>query len=234
MNTRKWIFVAVGAVALVVVIGLVAAVTLVPRVLAQGPIYGYGPGYARGFMARGDFGPGYRMGPGRGFAPQFEMGPRWGDRFGPGYQMGPGRGFGPGFGLGRRGGGPAGSLFAVAAEQLDMTPTELMTELQAGKSIADVAAEHEVALNTIVDAFMAPYAERLAELVTNEVLTQEQVDTLLTAAKAHVALRLSETWASPENCPGFVDEDGDGICDCAGSGQGSGYRGRWPMGRWVY
>jgi hypothetical protein len=152
-----------------------------------------------------------------------------------------GRGYGYGYGsmmgAGPRWGGLANSLITVAAEQLGMSTTELTTELKSGKTIADLAKEHEVRLDEIVDAFLAPRAEQLAEMVANEVLTQEQVDSLLAAMKANVTAHLSRQWSPGGpgwgSCPGgFVDENGDGVCDYAGRSPRFGHHGG-PMGRWT-
>jgi hypothetical protein len=43
----------------------------------------------------------------------------------------------------------------AAAKALGMTPEELRTELKAGKSIADVAAEKKVDVQTVIDAIVA-------------------------------------------------------------------------------
>jgi hypothetical protein len=119
----------------------------------------------------------------------------------------------------------------VAAEQLDMTTADLLAELQTGKSIADIAQEKDVALDKIVDAFLAPQIERMALMVENGVMAQEQVDPMLATMKARITAQLSNQGTPGGNaCPGFGDADGDGICDFGGrspSGWGGG-----PMGRW--
>jgi hypothetical protein len=200
---KKWIIVA-GVVGVLV---LAAGLALTPLVMAQGPANrNDGFGFSRGPMMRTAVGPG------------------------PGQQMG--QATGPALGLGPRWGGQANSLVAVAAAQLGMTQAELVAELQGGQTIADVAAEKGVALETIVDAFVAPRAERLAELVANGQLTQEQADDMLAAMKANITARLSEAWTpggpgyvdqdGDGQCDNFVDEDGDGVCDHAGAGQGQG------------
>jgi hypothetical protein len=199
---------------LLAVVVLIAVLALAPAAFAQGPFNNDGAGFSRGSMMRTGFGGDNWQQMGRAAAPAFSMGPRWG--------------------------GSTGSLVTVAAEQLGMTPAELTAELQAGKTIAQVAAEKDVALDTIVEAFVAARAEQLAELVANGQLTQEQADAMLAAMRANVTARLSEAWAArgPGQgtglgytdqdgdgiCDNFVDEDGDGVCDNAGSGgQGPGY-----------
>ena len=154
--------------------------------------------------------------------------------------FGPGNAADPAFGMGSRRDGATGSLITVAAEQLGMTPTELVTELQAGKTIAQVAGEKGIAVETIAEASVALRAERVAELVTNGQLTQEQADAMLADMRANVSARLSEAW-TPRGpgqgtgpgyadqdgdgvCDNFVDEDGDGVCDNAGTdGHGPGF-----------
>ncbi len=150
--------------------------------------------------------------------------------WGPGWMMGGMMGWG-----GFRWAGPQNSLIAVAAEALGLTPQELIAELQAGKTIADVAEEQGVALETIVDAFLAPREEALQAAVEAGRLTQEQADALLAQIREHVRTRLTATWMFGQGYgPGFVDENGNGICDHMESGSwgfglGTGRFG--PMGR---
>jgi len=235
MNSKKWM-VAAGVVGLVVVI----AIALVPVALAQGPGWNgnyFGRGYNQGFNNQGPtfnrpFGFGPHMGRGGNFGPGFN------GAFGPGFGRGPGFAAGPMFGAGPRWGGPEHSLIAVAAEQLGMERAELITELQSGKTVAQVAEEKGVALQTIVDAFLAPRAEQLTEMVNNGQLTQEQADALLAMMTANVTEHLTQAWSPRGYGPGFVDEDGDGICDHAGTGQAGQYfggrHGGRMMGHWTW
>jgi polyhydroxyalkanoate synthesis regulator phasin len=131
-----------------------------------------------------------------------------------------GRGFGfsgdggcdrPGMGgrFGGRFGGPENSLMAVVTEKLGLTRAELVTELQAGKSIADVAAGKNVSLDTIVDAILAPRTDRLNELVANGQLTQEEVDTRLSNLRVDLIERLNQNWTAQNAAPG-AEPDGSG------------------------
>lgn len=136
----------------------------------------------------------------------------------------PGGGRGQGFGF-----GPDGSLLSVAAEELGIEQADLVTELQAGKTIADVAEEKGVELSAIVDAFAALHSENLANAVTNGWLTQEQADARLELLKTDLTARLSQSF-DPRGF-GFTDADGDGVCDfCEENGMG-GMMGRGMMGR---
>jgi hypothetical protein len=207
---KKWILVTV-----VVAVASIAAVSFIPAALADGPTDSYGFGYGRGPMFSQNVG----YGQGQMANPNFD----------PGARLGPRNADAPRFGLGFGWGGPEHSLVAVAAEQLGLTRADLISELQSGQTIADVAAEKSVALDTIVEVFIAPRAEQLATQVNNGQLTQEQADAMLATMRANVTARLSEDWTprGPGLGQGFVDEDGDGVGDNAGAGRGPG-RGYGP------
>jgi hypothetical protein len=108
-------------------------------------------------------------------------------------------GFGPFFGGGRLfGGGPSlrgrmgpmggvRELHVVAADELGMTQEELRDELLAGKSIAELAEEKNVDLQTITDAFLAVVNENLVEAVEDGYITQEQADQMLEHMEEAVA-----------------------------------------------
>src|SRR5512145_1116793 len=82
--------------------------------------------------------------------------------------------------------GPEDSLLAIAAEQLGMEPTELVAELQAGKTIAELAEAQGVAVDTLVDAVLAAHSEWLTQAVTAGNLTQEQADARLALMKTNL------------------------------------------------
>jgi len=181
-----------------IALAVVVAIALAPAVLAQGSVGGFGPGQAQGRMLGG----------------------------------------GPGSGMGRRGGmsgmngqfgGPQQSLITVAADTLGLTQADLIGQLQSGKTIAQVASDKNVALETIVDAFVATRQAQMAQAVTAGPMTQAQADAMLATMKANVTARLSQPWSpqGPGAGAGFVDQNGDGVCDYAGSGRiGGGPRGR--------
>jgi hypothetical protein len=181
-----------------IALAVLVAIAFVPAVLAQGPAGGFGPGQAQGRMLGG----------------------------------------GPGIGMGRRGGmggrngqlgGPQQSLIAVAADTLGMTQADLIAQLQSGKTIAQVASDKKVTLETIVNALVTTRQARMTQAVAAGRMTQAQADTMLATMKANLATRLSQPWSpqGPGAGAGFVDENGDGVCDYAGSGRmGGGPRGR--------
>ncbi|MCS6849363.1 MAG: hypothetical protein RMN52_16815 [Anaerolineae bacterium] len=78
-----------------------------------------------------------------------------------------------GVGIGR------GAKLATIAQALNMTEAELRAELQAGKSVADVASAKGVALDTIVNAVIAEQTTALNEAVAAGRITQAQADAIL-------------------------------------------------------
>lgn len=88
-------------------------------------------------------------------------------------------------------GGEYGGMLDILAEVLGMTPEEIFAELEAGKTIAEIAADQGVELAELVDALIAPRAEALAQAVEDGRLTQEQADWLLEHMREGLEWRLS-------------------------------------------
>lgn len=90
-----------------------------------------------------------------------------------------------GFGMGRHG-GPfmhgAGHLDA-AASYLGLTAAELETQLQSGKSLADVAKAKGKSVDGLVSALLADEKKELDAAVTAGRITQAQADAMLQNAK---------------------------------------------------
>lgn len=129
------------------------------------------------------------------------------------------QGIGGGMGMG----GPQSSLVAVAAQQLGMTQAELQAELSAGKSIAQVAGEKDVAVETIVDAFVATRKARMDTAVAAGRMTQAQADAMLATVRANATARISQAGLVGSGTgPNYTDADGDGVCDHMGQGGGRG------------
>jgi predicted DNA-binding protein (UPF0251 family) len=83
--------------------------------------------------------------------------------------------------------GPSGNP-AVAAQALGMTAAELKAELEAGKSLAAIAGEKGVDVNTVVAALVADAKAELAEAVSSGRITQAQAD----AKSAGLEARMTE------------------------------------------
>jgi hypothetical protein len=101
---------------------------------------------------------------------------------------------GPGFGE-RGPGGPGmrgGASLTTIATALNMTEADLRTELQSGKSVADVASAKSVALDTVINAIVAEQTTKLNQAVTNGKLTQTQADEMLAKLKADLPTLLAQ------------------------------------------
>lgn len=135
-------------------------------------------------------------------------------------------------------GGFDNSLVATAAEVLKMEPTELITLLQSGKTIADVAKEKGVEVEAIVDAFVAKHETYLKLALEQKRLTQEQADTMLKTLRERATADIAQPYTarmgmvrgmgmmgmmgSMGSGMGMMDADGDGYCDLCGMEVGSG------------
>jgi hypothetical protein len=76
---------------------------------------------------------------------------------------------------------PFGRLKASAdevASYLGLTPAELRTQLEGGKSLAEVAKAQSKSVDGLVDAIVAAETKALEAAVTNGKLTRAQADTL--------------------------------------------------------
>ncbi len=106
------------------------------------------------------------------------------------------------------------SLIAVAADKLGMNVDELKTQLKDGKTVADLAKEKGVELQTIVDAFMAARQETLNQAVTDGKMTQEQADKMLENMREMIEEHLNgEMPMYGHGGRGMMDD-----CDCGGNG----------------
>ena len=140
------------------------------------------------------------------------------------------------FGRGRMGyfngfrGNRMGNMTDILAEHLDMTVDELVGELQAGKTVAEMAEARGVELQTLVDAIVADRAEFLSQAVAEGRMTQEQADGMLSHMEEEIAEHLTEphpwdTGHSPDGCFGDFEPNafGPGVM-----GRGHGRQGHTP------
>ncbi len=98
----------------------------------------------------------------------------------------------PGFGHRMR--GPHLHLgLDAAATYLGLGAAELRTQLDAGKSLADVAKAQGKSVDGLVDAMVAAEKKRLDEAVAAGKLTQAQADGLLAEVKEHTADLVNRT-----------------------------------------
>ena len=105
------------------------------------------------------------------------------------------------------------SPLAVAADALGMTEAELRTELEAGKSIAQVAEAKNVDIEKVIDALVAERKEHIAAHVAEGKLTQEQADKLLADVETRVTEMVNKTglpMKGGKGGPGGGDHRGKG------------------------
>lgn len=86
--------------------------------------------------------------------------------------------------------GPRG-LKAII-ELLDVTPQELRTARQDGKTLVEFAAEKGVSEQQLVDAIYEHMAERVAQAVSDGYITQEKADEKLSDAKERITERINQ------------------------------------------
>jgi predicted DNA-binding protein YlxM (UPF0122 family) len=90
-----------------------------------------------------------------------------------------------GGGMGMHGHGPGGPGLDTVAEVLGMTPEDLRAQLQAGKTLAEIAEAQGVDPQAVCDALHALAEERLQQAVADGQLTQEQADQMLERMAEH-------------------------------------------------
>ena len=103
-----------------------------------------------------------------------------------------------------------------------------MAELNTGKTIAQVAQAKGIALDKIVTAFVQPHLDWLTQAVKDGKITQAQADQYIATMKINITAQLSAPFTprGNGNGQGFVDANGDGVCDVGGQTPQSGQRQR--------
>jgi polyhydroxyalkanoate synthesis regulator phasin len=108
-----------------------------------------------------------------------------------------GKGFG-GFGFGRfglgRGGFGVGNNLSSFAKALNMTETDLMTELQSGKTIAAIAQEKNVDLSQVKTSVLADLKTNLDQVVQAGKLTQSQADQIYSQLSTNFDNLVNRAW----------------------------------------
>jgi hypothetical protein len=122
-------------------------------------------------------------------------------RGGPGFHDG----FGPGGHV-----GPFGGLEA-AATFLGLTEEELRTELESGKTLAEIATANGKTADGLVDALVADAQERLTAAVADGRLTEDQKQQILDGLPAKVEALVNEGFDGFGDGPGFGHGHGPGF-----------------------
>jgi hypothetical protein len=130
-------------------------------------------------------------------------------------------------GFGRDGLRFGGELLSVVADKLGIEVTDLRTEMQSGKTIADIAEEKGVETSAIVDAIVAAQQENLDQAVTDGRLTQEQADARLETFKTYAEAFINATTLPRGGWNGMPGMGGPGM---GPHGNWGGFGGRGGFG----
>ncbi len=85
----------------------------------------------------------------------------------------------PGFGHEMRG-------LSAAADYLGLKESELLTKLQSGKSLADIAKDQGKSVDGLINAMVDDAKKHLDQAVKDGHLTQSQADDILSSVKQHL------------------------------------------------
>ena len=179
---KKWQIVTSGVVALVAVLSLSIAAFAQgnqPPVAPQG--YGRGPTLA----------PALRFGASAGVGRGMYANDAQGQTLAPALRSGASAGV-PGYGF--RFGANGESLVDITAKITGLKVEDVVKELQAGKTFADVAKANGKTAADLVNAFLADRKVVLDKAVAEGRLTQATADTMLATMKTNVEQHVSSTW----------------------------------------
>lgn len=96
-------------------------------------------------------------------------------------------------GRGPRGGGPFGELSEAVSKTLGIDAATLRTTLESGKTVADLAKDKNVSIDTVASALVAAHKTHMDAEVSSGRITQAQADADLTRFKNDAVLHLSES-----------------------------------------
>jgi len=83
---------------------------------------------------------------------------------------------------------------AVSAKTIGITPTQLVTELRSGKSVAGVAAEHNVSAQSVVNALVSAADAKINQAVTDHKLGSAAAAKIEAALPAYVTKAVNHTF----------------------------------------
>jgi hypothetical protein len=82
----------------------------------------------------------------------------------------------------------------AAAKTLGMTPEKLQTELRSGKSLAQVAKDQKVGVDTLVTAMVAAAKVELATAVKDGIVTQARADKMEASLTQRITDGVNRVW----------------------------------------
>lgn len=126
------------------------------------------------------------------------------------------------------------STLARLAGILGLTPADLTSQLQSGKTLAQIAQSKNISTGTLVDAIVAPYADQVALQLKYGYITQEQSQSLLDAARQRANTLLTQDLSTSQGYSnGYFGGCGSYMAGGSyGPGYGWGMMGPGMMGGW--
>jgi uncharacterized protein (DUF433 family) len=79
------------------------------------------------------------------------------------------------------------AVVAVSSTTIGVTPQDLVSELRSGKSIAEVAGEHNVSVQAVSDALVSAAEAKVNQAVTDQKLTSTQASKIEAALPGYVS-----------------------------------------------
>jgi hypothetical protein len=121
-----------------------------------------------------------------------------------------------------------GSMAASIADLFGMTPDELRDARVAGESLSDIATDHGVEQDALIDLMLQRRSQMLARAVERGRITQEEADQILTQSKEQIQERLDDPTIGPAGDCGGPGAPGAGCGGPALGGQGGQGNGNGP------
>jgi parvulin-like peptidyl-prolyl isomerase len=97
--------------------------------------------------------------------------------------------------------GHGGADLATAASILGMTEADLRTALRSGKTLAQVGADHNVTVDTLVSALVNAATSRITQAVTTGKITQDQADKILPTLTTRITGQVTATRSAHQKNP---------------------------------
>lgn len=118
------------------------------------------------------------------------------------------------------------------AEVLELTPEELVSLLQAGETLSEIAAAQNIDEEAVVAAILAPHTSQIALRVDYGYITQAQADAMLAEAEEHAHSLLTRDLSVAGNYGDWeeMEEECIGMMGNYGGMMGGGMMGGGMMG----
>ncbi len=88
-----------------------------------------------------------------------------------------------------------GALSEAISDLLGLTPEEIRTEREAGKTLAEIANEQGITDEALIEAIVAGQEEAIEQALAEGTITQEQADWLIAKAEAMAPFQISNPFA---------------------------------------